>query len=172
MPKERDIILLVSRQMRQMYQSYHGQYLYFSMFADLVLETRYTKHLKYHHFGVLYGEDATGQLTLLFGLAIIKKPARLAYLYALEKMFNFLGSYPKVIVTDFDPALAEAVKRLRVRCKVEGALRQHIQLPNNLANNFQNRIEIQFLSMLKNDLDEILTDGDYKSQQQRLKALF
>jgi hypothetical protein len=93
------------------------------MFTDIVLETRYTRSLNYQNLGVLYGEDATGSLTLMFGLAIIRKPVRLAFLYVLEKLFKFLGKYPKVIITDYDHALAEAVKRLRDRCKVDGALR-------------------------------------------------
>jgi len=72
------------------------------MFTDIVLETRYTRTLNYEHIGALYGEDNTGSLTLLFGLVIIRKPIRLAYLYILERLFAFLGQYPKVIITDFD----------------------------------------------------------------------
>lgn len=66
-----------------MYENYHGQYVYFSIFPDLVLETRYTKTLHYQHLGVLYGEDATGSLNLMFGITIMRKPVRLAYLYVL-----------------------------------------------------------------------------------------
>ena len=43
-----------------MYDTYHHQYVYFSMFPDIVLETLYTKKLNYQHIGVLYGEDANG----------------------------------------------------------------------------------------------------------------
>lgn len=41
--------------MKEMYENYHGQYVYFSMFSDIVLETRYTRTLNYEHIGALYG---------------------------------------------------------------------------------------------------------------------
>lgn len=95
------MVIVVSRRMKQLYEDYHGQYVLFSIFPELVLETRYTKKLKYHHVGVLYGEDATGSVNLLFGVIFMRKSIRLAYLYIMEKIFNFLGKYPKVLITDY-----------------------------------------------------------------------
>lgn len=85
---------------------------------------------------------------------ILKKSVRLAYLYVLEKLFSFLGKYPKVIITDYDQALAEAIKRLKERIKVEGAFRQHVQLPYTFLsnNNFQTKVSPQFTSSLGADL--------------------
>jgi hypothetical protein len=158
--------------MKQLYENYHGQYVYFSMFPDLVLETRYSKRLHYQNMGVLYGEDSTGSLTLLFGLVFMRRPVRLAFLYVMEKLFSFLGRYPTVIVTDYDPALAQAIKRLHKRCGVDGALMQHLQLPNSfMSNNFQQRISPHFLSVLSSDLEGILRDTDHKNHQQRTQKL-
>jgi hypothetical protein len=150
--------------MKQMYENYHGQYVYFSMFPDLVLETRYTRHLNYQNIGILYGEDASGGLTLLFGVTVIRKSIRLAYLYVLEKLFGFLGQYPKTIITDYDEALAQAVQRLRVRCKVGGALREHLQMPSSfITSNFQQKASAQFLSILSSELEVTLRDSDANS---------
>lgn len=50
---------------------------------------------------------------MLFGVVFLRKNIRLAYLYVLEKLFNFLGKYPKVLITDYDQHLAQAVRRLQ-----------------------------------------------------------
>ena len=109
------MVIIVTRKMRDMYKKYHGEYVLFSIFPELVLETRFTKRMKYHHVAVLYGEDANGSVNLLFGIIFMRKSIRLAYLYIMEKLFNFLGRYPKVLITDYDPHLSQAIRRLQKR---------------------------------------------------------
>jgi hypothetical protein len=143
--------------MKQLYDSYHGQYVLFSVFPDLVLETRYVRKLKYQHLGVLYGEDTSNSPRLLFGLVIFRRPVRYAYLYILETLFNFLKRYPKVLVTDYDPALAQSIRRLQNRYASSGALKLHIQLPNSfITHSFPSKISPQFLSTLSGDLEYLL----------------
>lgn len=140
--------------MKQLYEQYHCNYVVFSIFPDLVLQTRYAKKLKYHHMCLLYGEDSTCQLNLLFGIVIIRRPAKLAYLYVMEKLFTFLGKYPKVLISDYDPNLAQAVRRLQRRSEnPTNCIRLHIQLPNSfISNTLQGRTNSQFISIISNDL--------------------
>lgn len=102
----------------------------------------------------------------------MRKPIRLTYLYVLEKLFNFLGQYPKIIITDYDEALVQAVKRLHVRCKIDDALKYHIQMPNSfITNSFQQKSHHQFLSALSSDLENALRDSDHKSHQAKVNKL-
>ena len=64
-------------------------------------------------------------------------------------MFTFLGSYPKVIITDYDTDLAQAIKHLQSINKSSGELQAHIQMSNSfITSNFQQRLSPQYLSTL------------------------
>ena len=140
----------------------------FSIFPDTILETRYSQKLRYHHIAVLYGEDPSGEVTLLFGIVIFRRSNRLAYLYTLEKLFSFLGGQPKVLVTDYEPALSEAVQRFQKRSDSKG-IQLHLQLPDTfIANSFQSRANPQFISALSTAIDGILLETDRKKYDQRI----
>lgn len=140
--------------MKQLYEGYHGEYVLFSIFPELVLESKNARKTRYHNVGVLYGEDSNGSVNLLFGIIFMRKSIRLAYLYVLEKLFNFLGKYPKVFITDYDQHLTQAVRRLQKKTiGQDNSIKFHLQLPNSfIINSFQARTAPQFLSILSNDL--------------------
>lgn len=170
--RDKDVIILVSKKMKEMYNDYHAQYVYFSIFPDLVLETRYTKKLKYHHVGILYGEDSSSSVNLIFGIVFIRKTLRLAYLYIMEKLLSFLEKVPKVLITDFDPHLAQAIRRLQRRSSATANLIQHIQLHNSfISNSFQSRTSPQFLSILGSDLEGLVREADKAKHTLRLKTI-
>jgi hypothetical protein len=84
----------------------------------------------------------------------MRKSIRLAYLYIMEKLFNFLGRYPNVLITDYDQHLAQAIRRLQKKtANQDNSIKFHLQLPNSfIINSFQARTPPQFLSILSNDL--------------------
>lgn len=140
--------------MKSLYEQYHAQYVLFSIFPELAMDAKTKKNPQYHHIGILYGEDAAGGLNNLFGIVFMRRSIRLAYLYIMEKLFNFLGRYPKVLITDYDPNLAQAVRKLQKRLtRPENTIKFHLQLPNSfISNSFHSRANPQFISILSNDL--------------------
>jgi len=68
--------------------------------------------------------------------------------------------------------LAQAIKRLHMRCKIPNALQHHIQLPNSfITYSFKQRISPQFLSVLNMELEGAMRDSDKNSHEEKFKKL-